>query len=62
MSDQPASDEWPVFADCALPASCECARRADPRWGLTQCAIPGLNALAAELGWTVPYPHARMPS
>ena len=52
------TNEWPVFGDCALPGDCECARRVRPEWGASGCMVPGINALAADLGWTIPYPHA----
>lgn len=54
-----ASEEWPVFADCALLHDCECARRIEPYWRGTECLVPALNAMAAAMGWKIPYPRAK---
>lgn len=50
-----------LFADCALPPDevCECGvRGVDDYGGASKCLVPAINATAAELGWTIPYPQA----
>ena len=46
-----------AFPDCALPDGCECHLRGYPRQGddHTACLIPRINAMAAKLGWPIPY-------